>query len=189
MITKEVHQYMTDGEFVQTFPSARHASLWFTEHLDPVKDIAEINSQSVNPELIHKACKISKVFRGFVWSYDKPNRGRKVDQFTPDGIYIKTFASAGCVGANVTPKDSIYKACKQRYGVAGGFLWRYHNGDISAKDVRVDQLTKKGAHLRTFKSPYAAGKRLNLNAINIYKACKSGNALGGYCWKFSLSID
>lgn len=54
---------------------------------------------------------------------------KKVEQFSLDGRYIKTFNSMKEASEeyNVT-RQNIYACCSKRRKSACGFIWRYKNG-------------------------------------------------------------
>lgn len=126
---KAVEQYSLNGEYIQTFNS--------------IADAAKSNNlATVN---IARACmkKLSSAGK-YIWKYENDDtpveefvklaaskehhRNRKVDQYTLDGRYIRTFntltEAKNYVGAKSV--SSIVNACTGRSSTAFGYVWKYN---------------------------------------------------------------
>ena len=59
-------------------------------------------------------------------TYDRP-QAKKVDKYTLDGEYIRTYNSIG-EAQRITGIYNISAACRGQYKSAGGFIWKFTDG-------------------------------------------------------------
>jgi hypothetical protein len=120
--SKAVSQYDLDGNFIETFPSAKRAS----EKID-----------GANRSYITQCCKGKrKSAGGFMWTYEgaePPEKYRKqynkyVYQYTKDGVFIKRWESL-TEAATYYDRDvrSLSKACSGGSKSCAGFRWSLSN--------------------------------------------------------------
>ena len=68
-------------------------------------------------------------------SINHPKKSKAVDMFSRDGELIATFPSLAEAHRQTTVAISnIYQCCKHGCKTAGGYVWRYHNEDMSPKE-------------------------------------------------------
>lgn len=130
-------------------------------------------------------------------------KGYKINQYTLDGKYIKTWSSAReieeTLGINAHDLRSVAIGAKNRKK-KGGYMWRKYEGDVGdippyeikisseskKKQIHekpVDQYTLEGVFIKTFKSIKDAKKELGNVAID---KCAKGKrkTAGGFIWKY-----
>ena len=120
---KAISQYSKDGVFIKHFKSIVEAAV-------------AMGNKSYAPEITNCCKGKNKTARGFLWTYKgakkpspfKDETCRKIDQFTFDGIYVKTFNSiaeaAKTVGNGKT--GTISNCLSGRSHSAYGYLWKYN---------------------------------------------------------------
>lgn len=74
-------------------------------------------------------CKeISDERKRFFAEHPEKKKTRAVDQFTTDGVFVKTWANMTDAGkAFGTSSQNISAVCNGRRKTAGGYVWRYNN--------------------------------------------------------------
>lgn len=132
-----------------------------------------------------------------------PRAKRKVDQYTKNGEYIRTFNSLEEALQSVVPgktkKNNIASVCSGKTKTAYGFVWRYHGDDINKYPIekkecriKVDQYDLNGVFLRTFESASGAAKHLGKfskngkgNSAHIVACCKGQRPRAyGFIWRY-----
>ena len=122
---KRVYQFDLNGEFITSYNSARLAAM-------------KIDSENV--EIVRKAIKnnclgTTNSSYGFFWSYNKkftyksPENWKKISQYTLSGKFLRTFDNITQAENELkinTIKQALLKKC-----TAGGFQWRYFEGDTN----------------------------------------------------------
>lgn len=71
-------------------------------------------------------------------------QARKVQQYTKDGTFVKTYNSIAEAGKELgIAPDSICSVCKgvKFHNTAGGFIWKYEDADILCKEQATEELT------------------------------------------------
>ena len=125
-------------------------------------------------------------------SGSKNGRARKVDQFTLDGEYIRTFDTIKdaleCVGGKC--RNGITGVCSGRYKSSYGFIWKYSE-DINNKNSRdfakndIAQFSQKGELIELFSSMTEASNKTGVSRDSIGCCCNGkSKTAGGYIWKF-----
>ena len=78
--------------------------------------------------IAHKGRNIGKFVEG------KSARARRIDQYTTNGVYVKTWESTTQIRNQLgIPYTSIVKCCTGVYHSAGDYLWCYEGDDVSEK--------------------------------------------------------
>jgi len=123
--TKRINQYSIEGKFIKTWDSIEEAS----------------RKLSLNSSSIGKCCRqepSTHQIGGFIWRYYNDVKGksdiapveykakRKVEQYTLDGTYLKTFDSVSLAAKEInSATTNISKCCKGKRKSAGGYIWKY----------------------------------------------------------------
>lgn len=115
----KIEQYDSNGNFIKEWRC-----------ISEITEVLGYDSQN-----IYRACKTGIKSRGFYWRvksdvkfipHKSKTRGRKVEQYTLDGKYIRTFNSmieaANFVNHSYT---NISKVCRGEYESAYGYKWKY----------------------------------------------------------------
>lgn len=118
--------YNLEGEYINTYPSAKEASLALgVNHGDIISCCKGFKSDG----------KARYQVKGYIFRYsldkleefpEEHHQCKKVNQYTKEGKYIKTFDSLTDAwletGASI---GSIGKVCKGLAKTSGGFVWKY----------------------------------------------------------------
>ena len=131
----------------------------------------------------------------------------RVEQYTLDGKYIKTFSSATAAGQEFGNQGAISSVCRQDPSALSiyGYLFkyesdprdinewveRYNNKKQSGKPKKqIKQKDKSKNVIATYQSAAEAAKALNLkDKSNICAAARKGNTAYGYYWEYVESED
>ena len=124
-VSKEVHQYDFEGQYLRSYESAASAARAVGQ------DVSNLCS-ACNGE--QRSC------GGFIWSYDRYDKieplqkrrtkRKSVAQYTLDGIFIATYPSATSASkATGTRLSSITSVCNGNFKSAGGYIWAYNDED------------------------------------------------------------
>jgi len=119
-----VLQYDKDGNFIREWNSIVEAS----------------KNLNLFQQNISTCCRgKSNICGGFIWRYKnstinvlpyiKKLRGKKINQFTKDGVFIKTWNSANEIEKELKIYN-VYLSCKNKVTHLGGFKWQYANKNI-----------------------------------------------------------
>lgn len=117
--------------------------------------------------------------------------GIKVNQYTLEGKYIKTFPTLSAANDFIKMKG-VPGACRGAASQAGGYVWRIVSEEFpEGQDLEnfflrnnkmspVNQYTLRGKFVKTFHSTREASRELRLVQSSIWKACngerkKAGN--------------
>lgn len=132
-----------------------------------------------------------------------PNKMKKINQYSKDGKYIKTFNSATDVIKELKDfnihHSSIVQSCKDDTNVrtSGGYLWKYYEEYSDCKDltiknkivkrnrIAVNQYSNDYEFIRQFNSFYEAYQYTGICASMISNACKNNKIAGGYIWEYA----
>ena len=140
--------------------------------------------------------KISDARIGICVGKNNP-RARKVAQYTIDGDLIKVWDYIRQASRNLGISEShIVMCCKNTFGdkTAGGFVWRYVEGEIiykinktQTRENKVVQLSKDGHIIRIWVSSAQASRELGIDATSIAGCCKHKpryKTAGGFRWMY-----
>ncbi len=147
--------------------------------------------------------KMSEAHKGKLigkYTGSKSAKARKIDMFSLNGEYIKTFGSSveamDEIGTNYT---GIIKCCNMQQKSCGGYLWRYHSDSYERLEAYIKQPSRgnkgKGKHIyqcdknnnviKEWISAEEAASVLNLCRVSIRRACKRDNHYAyGFIWRF-----
>ncbi len=193
---RKVNQYTINGKYVRTWGSIKEAS----ENLS-------INHASISCVCYFK----NKTAGGFVWrfanEYDNKNiekvkimysgKAKKVAQYTLEGNLVQIYNSITEVYKQINISAGlISEACKGNRKSAGGYQWRYLEGNIvlnigkikrlhSGKPKKVAQYTKDNKLVNVFNSIKEAADALKIQSSSIVSVCKKKRkSTYGYVWKY-----
>ena len=121
---------------------------------------------------------------------------RKINQYTMDGKYLKTWDSIAEARRSCSGLSSISAALSGRGNSksAGGFLWKYDTGDHSDIEtvaityrrkavIQIDATT--GEFIQEFISAAEAERYTGIKRALIGKCCSgTSKTAGGYIWKY-----
>jgi hypothetical protein len=209
---RAVLQYDLSGKLLRRYDCATEAARETDTHISRIADCANGNRFSSN---------------GYIWLYEDDSlkeaklqekikekrhpsamcgganhQARRVEQYTLDGEYIRTFSSAQ-TAADATGIDySTIKSCAGNHArskSAGGYIWI--NADEPDKQRAIKQRVNKGSerpvsqysidgkHIRDFASIQDAKSFLNTRA-NIGAVCRGERKSAcGYFWKYTGKIE
>jgi len=203
-LKKKITQYDLQGKRLMTFNSMQDA--W--------------KATGIHPSNIAVAAKGKKLsMSGFIWRYGKgPARidvsafkkaklaikekmCRRVSQYNMNGDRLNVFQSIKeAAGQNNILASAIQRAVAGKYITAGGFIWRYGQGNkkIDTSDSRarianrtmgraksVMRYTLNGKTKRLYKSLVEAARDTGCSADTIGLTAKNpGKIYKGYKWKF-----
>ena len=124
---KSVSQYSIDGKFIKMWNSLSEAAF----------------ALNLNKSSIGNCCRMepsTHQIGGFVWRFSDEVTGRedidavvykakkKVNQYTIDGTYLKTFDSLSDASKEINKSSSnISKCCNGDRKSVGGYIWKYKN--------------------------------------------------------------
>ena len=149
------------------------------------KDGNKLNCRADNIEWCELTSKMQNQYAGFQ---------KRVNQYTPDGTYLRTFDSIQEAKAE-TGANNIGGACKTGKS-AGGYIWRceeeYPAGENivveqKAKAQKINQYDKAGNFIRTWESLSEIKEKCpEIKQIsNIVHCCKGRRTSAyGYKWKY-----
>ena len=124
-LTKPIERYDTEGNYIDSFPSAMEAS----------RTIGVKDSSSISACLLGKY----KVAHGYQWKFQDDGRiimklddsefftKKAVVQLTLEGEYVATFETTSDAhkALGKTNSGAISQVCKGNRGKYSGFKWRY----------------------------------------------------------------
>lgn len=122
-------------------------------------------------------------------------KGKKIDQYTIDGKFIKTFLSPKRVLKELNSKSyaALLHCCRQhkKYNTFLGYQWRFHGDPAPKKEDafqsncrKVVQLSADGNYIRTWDKISDAEKQLGASHSAIIRCCKNNKTHLGYKWKY-----
>lgn len=131
----------------------------------------------------------------------------RVEQYSLDGKYIKTYESATAAGQELGNQSAISGVCRQEQSAlsAYGYLFKYENDprDISEwvdrynkkkqagkPKKKIIQKDKNKKEIAIYQSAADAARALNLkDKSNICAAARKGNTAYGYYWEYIESEE
>ena len=118
----------------------------------------------------------------------------KVDQYTLEGVFIKTWDSKrkGARGVGLEDCSGLALALSGKCFKAGGFRWAYHGEDLPnyerkvSNERKVDQYTLYGEFVRTWDSISEGVRGLGLkNSSGVRSVCLGDRfKAGGFRWAY-----
>lgn len=151
---------------------------------------------------------------GYIWRYhtddfdkfpsdvtqqelDADNRCISIDQYTKDGVFIKTFNSMveAAISCGDINNSHISECCKGDLHTAYGYVWRYH-GDklnlekhVNKNNIPVNQYTLDGEFVKSHKNMADGYRYLGLSTEkrgNIGRCCNGQRkSYYGYKWFYA----
>ena len=126
---------------------------------------------------------------------DNSNLSKKINQYSLDGKFIKTWDSIASVEERLKIAcGSIVKCCKNQLKSAGNYVWRYYNGDNSnispihrsTNAKSVVQYSINGELVKEFSSIKEAQIFTGILRSEICSCCKYRvKTAGGYVWRYA----
>ena len=175
---KKVWQYSLEGEYIQEFESISSAN----------RKYGAID--------IHRSLRRSSPAGGFIWKYPsndkdrvvklrKPSyNGRKIKQYTLDGVFIKEYESLR--DAKIAVPGVINNA-PHSGGSSAGFRWKYSSdtSPFTKKTYtrKINQYDLQMNLIETHKSIAAAC--IKVPGVCIYWSLKKSRPSKGFYWKYA----
>lgn len=166
-------------------------------------EVSEETRQKIRLSNLGK--KASEVARKHMSEAQRKKSGKKVDQYTLEGKYLKTFnrtVDAGKSLGDYYKYVQIVACCRGKLRSAHGYLWKYHDDPRNIFDVikpkskdnkrPVVCLTKDGKYITEFPSILEAAKILgnSTNSGTINKVLHGKNKTAfGYKWKYKEDYE
>lgn len=139
---------------------------------------------------------------GKILTGEKVNFHRKVNQYTLEGKYIQTFSSAQEARRVLDKKGiAVTGCCLGTHPTAGGFYWRYFEGDTSdifiepfvkvkyIKKVQtraICQYTLNEDFIKSYPSMVEAHRDTKIYLRSIRECCQGKrDSVGGFIWKYA----
>ena len=134
-----------------------------------------------------------------VWyNSHKESLCKSVSQYTKDGVFIRTWTSAGLSAKTLKlNKSTITQCCKGKRKTTGGFIWKYSNDVLSYDEIYlrntkiynnkkgVIQYSKDGDVIKKYASVAEASLITGIKEKNIYRCCGGERKYtGGYAWEY-----
>lgn len=132
---KTVYMFDLNGNYLRSFKNAREAANY----------ISPDNSDSARAAIKNNCLGQTSSSYGYFWSYVKKfayvnNCTKEIAQYTINGKFLRTFKSI--TEAEVALSlNSIHQAITKK-GSAGGFQWRYYEGDSSDIPTLINVKTR-----------------------------------------------
>lgn len=129
------------------------------------------------------------------------SRGKRVNQYSEQGKFIKTWDCISLAADTLgIERGNISSCCTDALrSCAGGYVWRYYNGDTSdieyyrgiKKGKRVAQFSKDGEFIQEFSSLAEAARQTpKAHSTNILKNIKGQyKTCAGYIWKYVEEVE
>jgi CTP synthase (UTP-ammonia lyase) len=120
---------------------------------------------------------------------------KKVDMYTLEGVYIKTFDSIKDAEVETNTNNSkITSCCQGGRGrrTANGYIWRYNGEELHSKPVlgqyklrKVNQYTLNGEYIKTWNSisEFYKDRGVKIGG-KLSKACNDKTKAFGYLWRY-----
>lgn len=117
-------------------------------------------------------------------------------QYTLEGKFIKVYGGVN-LAQNETGITNISYALRHKGSQAGGFLWKYDDGDYSniqpyhANGKKVCQINKNTKEIvATYDSMADAERVTGIKFRQIWKVCNGQtNSSGGYIWRYEGDVS
>lgn len=131
----------------------------------------------------------------------------RVEQYSLDGKYIKTYESATAAGQELGNQSAISGVCRQEQSAlsAYGYLFKYENDSRNISEwvdrynkkkqagkpkKKIIQKDKNKNEIAIYQSAADAARALNLkDKSNICAAARKGNTAYGYYWEYIESEE
>lgn len=205
--SRPVFQFTKKGLFVAKYKNLTEAGKSLNRESSHIHQCVEGNRLSAHgfiwlyaddPELTDKLKhKINEKKHPSAMSGGQNHRARAIEQYTLDGIYIKTYPSAQEAADELKIDYSTIKACagkKSRVKSAGNYIWIHADDTNKQESLKqriikgcekpISQYSLDGKHIRDFVSIKEAKSFLNTKA-NIGAVCQGKRKTAcGYIWAY-----
>lgn len=134
-LMKTIYQFDLNGNYLRSFRCARDAAKFIDpEHQNNIRAAIKNNCQG-----------LTNSSYGYYWSYTKIFRNANsnitpIAQYTVQGKFLRTYKSIAEAEVALS-LNSISQAISKK-GSAGGYQWRYFNGDTSNISTLINIKTK-----------------------------------------------
>ena len=182
-----VSQYTLDGTFIISFDSQVEAEEFTGILRSGICECCKGNDKSAG---------------GFMWRYKDDEKDIlpikydwntiDISQYSLNGKYIKSFISI-IEAERITGicSSNICNCCKDNKKSAGGFMWKYKDGEkdilpieYDSNKIEIYQYTLDGIFLRSFESQTEAEEFVSVGSIS--DCCRNEiKSSGGYQWKYA----
>ena len=134
-LMKTVYMFDLNGNYLRSFKSAREAAAY----------IQPDNQDNARAAIKNNCLGTTLSSYGYFWSYTKEftyrnERMKEVAQYTINGKFLRTFKSI--IEAEVALSLNDIAQAIYKKGSAGGYQWRYFEGDTSDIPTLVNVKTK-----------------------------------------------
>ena len=134
-LMKTVYMFDLNGNYLRSFKSAREAAAY----------IQPDNQDNARAAIKNNCLGTTSSSYGYFWSYTKEftyknERMKEVAQYTINGKFLRTFKSI--TDAEVALSLNNIAQAIYKKGSAGGYQWRYFEGDTSDIPTLVNVKTK-----------------------------------------------
>lgn len=134
-LMKTIYQFDLNGNFLRSFSCARDAALF----------ISSENQDNIRAAIKNNCLGVTSSSYGYYWSYKKEfnynNESLKpIAQYSINGKFLRTFKSITEAEIEMS-LNSIAQAIHKK-GSAGGYQWRYYEGDNSDIATLINVKTK-----------------------------------------------
>ena len=134
-LMKTVYMFDLNGNYLRSFKSAREAAAY----------IQPDNQDNARASIKNNCLGTTSSSYGYFWSYTKEftyknERVKEVAQYTINGKFLRTFKSI--TDAEVALSLNNIAQAIYKKGSAGGYQWRYFEGDTSDIPTLVNVKTK-----------------------------------------------
>ena len=134
-LMKTVYMFDLNGNYLRSFKSAREAAAY----------IQPDNQDNARAAIKNNCLGTTLSSYGYFWSYTKEftyrnERMKEVAQYTINGKFLRTFKSI--IEAEVALSLNDIAQAIYKKGSAGGYQWRYFEGDASDIPTLVNVKTK-----------------------------------------------
>lgn len=134
-LMKTIYMFDLSGNYLRSFKNAREAAIFINPE----------NQDNIRASIKNNCLGITSSSYGYFWSYTKNfkyynNCNKEVAQYTINGKFLRTYKSITEAEISLS-LNSIQQAIIKK-GSAGGYQWRYYEGDNSDIPTLINTKTK-----------------------------------------------
>lgn len=191
----EILQYDLNGNFINRYSSASAAA----------KALFQDNFKGKHNQIIACANGKANSAYNFIWIFSLEEdidkilsekilklsakiRGRQIEQYTKEGVFIREFNSITEAKESVGLKSagSICEALKNFNKTAGGYKWKYKDEKNKGFIRKIEQYDLDGNFISEFSCAAEVAKLFNVKSCSHILECCRGErkTFHGYIWKF-----
>lgn len=131
---KTVYMFDLNGNYLRSFKNSREAAMFINPE----------NQDNIRSSIKNNCLGTTQSSYGYFWSYKKEFtysvETREIAQYTINGKFLRTFKSITQAEVELS-LNSIKQAIRTK-GSAGGYQWRYYEGDTSDIPTLINVKTK-----------------------------------------------